>query len=119
GWCFRGHSSLEYLDSVLHYSMKIPRVIIASPHSGAGKTTVAVGLMNAFAKRGLRVQPFKVGPDFIDPTYHRTAAGVYSKNLDTWLTSPESVFEIFVSSTRMCDLAIIEGVMGLFDGART
>ncbi|HKM49918.1 MAG TPA: cobyrinate a,c-diamide synthase [Candidatus Bathyarchaeia archaeon] len=98
--------------------MKIPRVVIASPHSGAGKTTVAVGLMNAFASRGLRVQPFKVGPDFIDPSYHTAATKVYSKNLDTWLTSREIVREIFVKSSRMCDLAIIEGVMGLFDGAK-
>ena len=97
--------------------MKIPRVVIASPHSGAGKTTVAVGLMNAFTMAGLRVQPFKVGPDFIDPSYHTAATGVYSKNLDTWLTSPEAVHRIFIKSSRMCDLAIIEGVMGLFDGA--
>jgi len=97
--------------------MKIPRVVIASPHSGAGKTTVAVGLMNAFAMEGLRVQPFKVGPDFIDPSYHTAATGVYSKNLDTWLTSPEAVLRIFLKSSRMCDLAVIEGVMGLFDGA--
>jgi len=96
--------------------MKIPRVVIAAPHSGAGKTTVAVGLMNAFTSRGLRVQPFKVGPDFIDPSYHTRATGIYSKNLDTWLTSPEAVLKIFVKSSRMCDLAIIEGVMGLFDG---
>jgi cobyrinic acid a,c-diamide synthase len=99
--------------------MKIPRVVIASPHSGAGKTTVAVGLMNAFASRGLRVQPFKVGPDFIDPSYHTAATRVYSKNLDTWLTSPEAVREIFVKSSPTCDLAIIEGVMGLFDGAKS
>jgi len=99
--------------------MKIPRVVIASPHSGAGKTTVAVGLMNAFATAGLRVQPFKVGPDFIDPSYHTVATGVYSENLDTWLTSPEAVLRIFLKSSRMCDLAIIEGVMGLFDGARS
>jgi len=97
--------------------MKIPRVVIASPHSGAGKTTVAVGLMNAFTIAGLRVQPFKVGPDFIDPSYHASATGVYSKNLDTWLTSPEAVLKIFIKSSRICDLAIIEGVMGLFDGA--
>ena len=73
--------------------MEIPRVVIASPHSGAGKTTVAIGLMNAFATAGLRVQPFKVGPDFIDPSYHTAATGVYSKNLDTWLTSPEAVLD--------------------------
>jgi len=96
--------------------MKIPRVVIAAPHSGAGKTTVAVGLMSAFTHRGLRVQPFKVGPDFIDPSYHTRATGIYSRNLDTWLTSPEAVRNIFLSSSRNCDLAIIEGVMGLFDG---
>jgi cobyrinic acid a,c-diamide synthase len=98
--------------------MKIPRVVVASTHSGAGKTTVAVGLMTAFSKRGLCVQPFKVGPDFIDPSYHRAAANVHSKNLDTWLTSPEVVREIFIKSTCRCDVAVIEGVMGLFDGAK-
>jgi cobyrinic acid a,c-diamide synthase len=96
--------------------MKIPRAVIAAPHSGAGKTTVAVGLMSAFTSMGLRVQPFKVGPDFIDPSYHTKATGVYSRNLDTWLTSPEAVLKIFVKSSRMCDLSIVEGVMGLFDG---
>ncbi|HXZ90879.1 MAG TPA: cobyrinate a,c-diamide synthase [Candidatus Dormibacteraeota bacterium] len=96
--------------------MRIPRVVIAAPHSGAGKTTVAVGLMSVFTSRGLRVQPFKVGPDFIDPSYHTRAAGIYSKNLDTWLTSAETAKKVFVKSCRKCDLAIIEGVMGLFDG---
>ena len=96
--------------------MKIPRVVIAAPTSGVGKTTVAVGLMSAFTSRGLRVQPFKVGPDFIDPGYHTRATGTYSKNLDTWLTSPEAVLEIFLRASRVCDIAIVEGVMGLFDG---
>jgi len=96
--------------------MKIPRLVIAAPNSGAGKTTVAVGLMTAFTRKGLRVQPFKVGPDFIDPSYHTAATGSYSKNLDTWLTSPEAVLKTFVKSSRACDLAIVEGVMGLFDG---
>ena len=96
--------------------MKIPRAVIAAPHSGAGKTTVAVGLMSALTAKGLRVQPFKVGPDFIDPSYHTRATGIHSKNLDTWLTSPEAVLRIFLKSSRTCDLAIIEGVMGLFDG---
>jgi cobyrinic acid a,c-diamide synthase len=72
--------------------------------------------MSAFTSRGLRVQPFKVGPDFIDPSYHTRATGLYSRNLDTWLTSPEAVLKIFLKSSRMCDLAIVEGVMGLFDG---
>jgi len=96
--------------------MKIPRLVIAAPNSGAGKTTVAVGLMTAFTRKGLRVQPFKVGPDFIDPSYHTAATGSYSKNLDTWLTSPDAVLKTFVRSSRACDLAIVEGVMGLFDG---
>ena len=96
--------------------MKTPRVVIAAPQSGAGKTTVAVGLMSAFTSRSLRVQPFKVGPDFIDPSYHTLATGIYSKNLDTWLTSQDAVIKIFLKSSRTCDLAIIEGVMGLFDG---
>jgi len=96
--------------------MKIPRVVVASPWSEAGKTTVAVGLMRAFASRGIHVQPFKVGPDFIDPSYHSAAAKVHSRNLDTWLTSPRAVLEIFLRSARTCDLAIVEGVMGLFDG---
>jgi cobyrinic acid a,c-diamide synthase len=72
--------------------------------------------MSAFTSTGLRVQPFKVGPDFIDPSYHTRATGIYSKNLDTWLMSPEAVLKTFLKSSRMCDLAIIEGVMGLFDG---
>jgi len=96
--------------------MKIPRVVIAASHSGAGKTTVALGLMSALTSRGLRVQPFKVGPDFIDPSYHTRATGIHSKNLDTWLTSPEAMLQIFLNSARMGDLSIIEGVMGLFDG---
>jgi len=96
--------------------MKIPRVVIAAPSSGTGKTTVAVGLMSALTSRGLRVQPFKVGPDFIDPSYHTRATRIFSKNLDTWLTSPETVLKIFVKSSRTCDVAIVEGVMGLFDG---
>jgi cobyrinic acid a,c-diamide synthase len=96
--------------------VRIPRILIASPQSGSGKTTVAVGLMAAFTKKGLRVQPFKVGPDFIDPTYHTTATKVYSRNLDTWLTSPRVVLETFLRNTRNCDLAIVEGAMGLFDG---
>lgn len=99
--------------------MKIPRIVIASPQSAAGKTTVAIGLMYAFVNKGLRVQPFKVGPDFIDPSYHAAATKVYSRNLDTWLTSPGVVLKTFLRTSRMCDLAIVEGAMGLFDGVKS
>ncbi len=96
--------------------MRVPTLIIASPWSCAGKTTIAIGLMGALKKRGLMVQPFKVGPDFIDPSYHTAITGFRSRNLDTWLTSKRAVIEIFQNATKNADIAIIEGVMGLFDG---
>ncbi|HMA04843.1 MAG TPA: cobyrinate a,c-diamide synthase [Methanomicrobiales archaeon] len=97
-------------------SRAIPRVVIGGTWSGCGKTTVARGLMAAFAARGLAVQPFKVGPDFIDPTHHTAICGRPSRNLDPFMMGEEEVARVFARASEGADLAIIEGVMGLFDG---
>jgi cobyrinic acid a,c-diamide synthase len=89
-------------------------LVVAAPRSGAGKTTVALGLMRAFARRGLAVQPFKCGPDYIDPAFHRVAAGRQSFNLDGWAMGDGTLLDLVDS--HVADLAIAEGVMGLFDG---
>ncbi|HEX7033073.1 MAG TPA: cobyrinate a,c-diamide synthase [Nitrososphaera sp.] len=94
----------------------IPRIIIAGVTSGVGKTTVAVAAMYALRKKGLEVQPFKVGPDFIDPSYHTFVTKRKSRNLDVWMMGEQGVIDCFANACHGADVAVIEGVMGLFDG---
>ncbi len=98
-------------------SSSVPRLVVAAPSSGSGKTTVATGLMAAFAARGLAVSPHKVGPDYIDPGYHALATGRVGRNLDAYLCGPELLGPLFAHGARGCDIAVVEGVMGLYDGA--
>lgn len=90
--------------------------IIAGTHSGCGKTSVSLGFMTALARRGLRVQPFKTGPDFIDPAHHSRASGRICHNLDGWMLSGKTMRDIFSRYTQDADAGIVEGVMGLYDG---
>ncbi|MET8245518.1 cobyrinate a,c-diamide synthase [Streptomyces sp. NPDC005202] len=98
-------------------SSSVPRLVVAAPSSGSGKTTVATGLMAAFAERGLAVSPHKVGPDYIDPGYHALATGRVGRNLDAYLCGPDLIGPLFRHGARGCDIAVVEGVMGLYDGA--
>ncbi|MFI1099618.1 cobyrinate a,c-diamide synthase [Streptomyces melanogenes] len=95
----------------------VARLVIAAPSSGSGKTTVATGLMAALAATGLTVSPHKVGPDYIDPGYHALATGRPGRNLDAYLCGAELIAPLFAHGARGCDIAVVEGVMGLYDGA--
>src|SRR5438876_9259813 len=93
-------------------------LVVCGTGSGVGKTTISAGLMVALRKRGLRVQPFKCGPDFIDPGHHRRICGRASHNIDTWIMPSEVNQQIFSTACEDADIAVVEGMMGLFDGVR-
>jgi cobyrinic acid a,c-diamide synthase len=95
----------------------VARVVIAAPGSGHGKTTIAAGVMAALRARGLKVSGHKVGPDFIDPSYHALATGRPARNLDPFLQGEDRLVPLLLHGSAGADIAVIEGVMGLFDGA--
>lgn len=93
-----------------------PGIMIAAPRSGSGKTTVTLGLLRALQRRGLRVQPFKCGPDYIDPAFHAVAAGRSSYNVDSWAMRPDHAAYILSDASQGADIVVCEALMGLFDG---
>ena len=95
-----------------------PRLIIAATQSGSGKTTITAGLLAALKNRGLNVQSYKIGPDYIDTGWHELASGKISHNLDSWLVGKDKIKEIFAETACDADISIIEGVMGLYDGGK-
>ena len=95
-----------------------PGLLVSAPASGTGKTTIMLGLLRALADRGLKVQPYKSGPDYIDPAFHRAASGRPSFNLDTWAMGPELLSAIAGQATG-ADICVAEGSMGLYDGVAT
>jgi len=101
---------------VPHHATK-PQFLLAAPSSGSGKTTLTLGLLRALARRGLAVQPFKCGPDYLDTHHHSQAAGRPSLNLDVFMASPAHAQATYAHYTHAADVAVVEGVMGLFDGA--
>ena len=96
--------------------MKIPRILLAAGSSGSGKTLITCGLLEALVERGLKTASFKCGPDYIDPMFHSRVIGTKSRNLDTFFTVPEVTKYLLTRNARDCEVAVMEGVMGFYDG---
>lgn len=94
-----------------------PAIVVAGSGSGVGKTSITLGLTAALTRRGMRVQTFKAGPDFLDPTYLAIASGRKSYNLDTWMCGADYARKLFAEKTSDADIALVEGAMGMYDGA--
>lgn len=107
---------MQYYQDGEEIRFNIPRIVIAGIQSGCGKTTITRGLMAALKKRGLVVQPYKIGPDFIDPSHHTRICDRVSRNLDVVMAGEDGVIESFYSGCAGADIAVIEGVMGMYDG---
>jgi cobyrinic acid a,c-diamide synthase len=107
---------LYFCSEIKDFGMIKPQILIAAAGSNSGKTTVTLGLLRALRERGLRVQPFKCGPDYIDPKYHQLASGEESVNLDGWFASPEHLRQVYATYGAEAEVLVTEGVMGLFDG---
>ena len=96
--------------------MKIPRILFAAGASGSGKTLITCGFLQVLVNRGIRAASFKCGPDYIDPMFHSKVIGTKSRNLDTFFTSPYVTRYLLQENAKDCDLAVMEGVMGYYDG---
>ena len=97
--------------------MKVPRIMIAAPSSGSGKTLLTCGLLKLFVEQGFHPVSFKGGPDYIDPMFHRTVLEVSARNLDTFFTENDIVKYLLAQGSKQADITILEGVMGFYDGA--
>src|SRR5215210_1176499 len=96
--------------------MKTPGIVIAGITSGVGKTTISIAIIQGLLRLGYNVQPFKIGPDFIDPSYHNMISKRRSRNLDVWLMGIDGLLESYLENSTDSDFTILEGVMGLYDG---